>query len=133
VHTVSTSAGTPPEPSDGRPPAAPAPPRKDLRDGLWGRALILGVLLVFTLLVSKTCASNRDDVTQAEAVDLAIAEASFTPCEREICRQVRYLNQGIPPVGYWGVVLSEEVDAQGQPNRTESFLVNASTGDVEKQ
>jgi hypothetical protein len=129
---VSTSAGTPPEPSDGRPPAAPAA-RKDLRDSLWGRALILGLLLVFTLLVSKTCASSRDDISQQEAVDLAIAEASFTPCEQEICRQVRFLNQGIPPVGYWGVVLSEEVGADGQPNRTESFLVNASTGDVEKQ
>jgi hypothetical protein len=129
---VSTSAGTSPEPDNGRPPAAPAP-RKDLRDSLWGRALLLGVLLLFTLLVSKTCASNRDDVTQAEAVDLAIAAASFTPCERQICRQVRFLNQGIPPVGYWGVVLSEKIDAQGRPNRTESFLVHASTGDVEKQ
>ena len=129
---MSTSAGTPPEPSDGRPPAGPAA-RKDLRDSLWGRALILGVLLLFTLLVSKTCASNRDDITQQEAVDLAIAEASFTPCEPEICRQVRFLNQGAPPVGYWGVVLSEEIDAEGQPTRTESFLVNASSGDVEKQ
>ena len=129
---MSTSAGTPPEPSDGRPPAA-AVPRKDLRDSLWGRALILGVLLLFTLLVSKTCASNRDDISQQEAVDLAIAEASFTPCEREICRQVRFINQGIPPVGYWGVVLSEKIEPDGQPNRTESFLVNASTGDVEKQ
>jgi hypothetical protein len=129
---VSTSAGTSPEPGNGQPPAAPTP-RKDLRDSLWGRALILGALLIFSLVVSKTCASNRDDVTQQEAVDLAIAEASFTPCEPEICRQVRFLNQGIPPVGYWGVVLSEKIDAQGQPNRTESFLVNASTGDVEKQ
>ena len=129
---MSTSAGTPPEPSNGAPPPQ-ATPRKDLRDSLWGRALILGVLLVFTLVVSKTCASNRDDITQAEAIDLAIANASFVPCEREICRQVRYLNQGIPPVGYWGVVLSEKVNAQGQPNRTESFLVNASTGDVSKE
>ncbi|HEX4747053.1 MAG TPA: hypothetical protein VFU99_09240 [Gaiellaceae bacterium] len=129
---MSTSAGTPPEPSNGSPPPE-ATPRKDLRDSLWGRALILGVLLVFTLVVSKTCASNRDDITQAEAIDLAIANASFVPCEREICRQVRYLNQGIPPVGYWGVVLSERVNAQGQPNRTESFLVNASTGDVSKE
>jgi hypothetical protein len=129
---VSTSAGTPPEPSDGRPPAAAAP-RKDLRDSLWGRALILGVLLLFTLLVSRTCASNSDEITQQEAVDLAIAEASFTPCEPQICRQVRFLNQGAPPVGYWGVVLSEEIDADGQPNRTESFLVNATTGEVEKQ
>jgi hypothetical protein len=129
---VSTSAGTSPEPSDGPPPAGPTPGR-DLRDSLWGKALILGVLLLFTLVVSKTCASNRDDITQAEAIDLAIAEASFVPCEREICRQVRYLNQGIPPEGYWGVVLSEEVDANGQPNRTESFLVNASTGEVSRE
>lgn len=130
---MSTSAGTPPEPSSDGPPAAPSTPGKDLRDSLWGRALILGALLVFTLLVSKTCASNRDDITQQEAVDIAIENASFVPCEPQICRQVRFLNQGIPPVGYWGVVLSEKVDAQGQPNRTESFLVNASTGAVEKQ
>jgi len=129
---VSTSAGTPPEPDNGRPPAAPTSGR-DLRDSLWGRALILGALLVFTLLVSKTCASNRDEITQQEAVDIAVENASFVPCEREICRQVRFLNQGIPPVGYWGVVLSEMIDAQGQPNRTESFLVNAATGAVEKQ
>ena len=129
---MSTSAGTPPEPSDGRPPATPAG-RKDLRDSLWGRALLLGVLLLFTLLVSKTCASSRDDITQQEAVEIAIENASFTPCAEEICRQVRFLNQGVPPVGYWGVVLSERIDAQGQPNRTESFLVNAATGDVSKE
>jgi hypothetical protein len=129
---VSTSAGTPPEPSDGRPPVEAAA-RRDLRDSLWGRALLLGLLLLFTLLVSKTCGSGRDDITQQEAVDLAVAEASFTPCEREICRQVRFLNQGVPPTGYWGVVLSEKIDTNGQPNRTESFLVNASTGDVSKQ
>ena len=129
---MSTSAGTPPEPSDGRPPVEAAA-RRHLRDSLWGRALLLGVLLLFTLLVSKTCGSGRDDITQQEAVDLAVAEASFVPCEREICRQVRFLNQGVPPTGYWGVVLSEKIDANGQPNRTESFLVNASTGDVSKQ
>jgi hypothetical protein len=129
---VSTSAGTPPEPDNGKPPAAPRA-GTDLRDSLWGRALILGVLLAFTLVVSKTCASNRDDITQQEAVDLAIENASFTPCAEEICRQVRFLNQGVPPVGYWGVVLSERIDAEGQPNRTESFLVNASTGEVSRE
>jgi hypothetical protein len=128
---VSTSAGTPPEPDNGRPQAEPVP-RKDLRDSLWGRALILGVLLVFTLLVSKTCGSGRDEVTQQEAVEIAIENASFTPCPEEICRQVRFLNRGVPPTGYWAVVLSEEIDAQGQPNRIESFLINASTGDVSK-
>ena len=126
---MSTSAGTPPEPDNGPPPAAPAA-RKDVRDSLWGRALILGVLLLFTLLVSKTCASNQDDITQQEAVEIAIENASFTPCPEEICRQVRFLQQGIPPVGYWGVVLSERINAQGEPNRTESFLINAATGVV---
>ncbi len=85
------------------------------------------------MLVSKTCASSGDDITQQEAVEIAMAEASFVPCPQAICRQVRYLNQGIPPDGYWGVVLSEEVDANGQPNRTESFLVNASTGAVTRE
>jgi hypothetical protein len=129
---VSTSAGAPPEPGNGRPAAEPAP-RRDLRDSLWGRALILGVLLLFTLVVSKTCASNRDDISQQEAVEIAIENASFTPCPEEICRQVRFLNQGVPPVGYWGVVLSDEINEEGEPNRTESFLVNASTGEVTKQ
>ena len=125
---MSTSAGTP-EPGNGRPPAAPTR-GKDLRDSLWGRALILGVLLLFTLLVSKTCASNRDDITQQEAVDIAIENASFVPCPEQICRQVRFLQQGIPPVGFWGVVLSERINAQGEPNRTESFLINAATGEA---
>lgn len=129
---MSTSAGTPPEPGNGRPPVAPVA-RKDLRDSLWGRALILGVLLLFTLLVSKTCASNQDDITQQEAVEIAIENASFTPCPEEICRQVRFLQQGIPPVGYWGVVLSERIDPQGEPNRTQSFLINAATGAVTKE
>jgi hypothetical protein len=128
---VSTSAGTPPEPGNGRPPEPPAA-RRDLRDSLWGRALILGVLLLFTLLVSKTCGSGNDEVTQQQAVELAIEHASFTPCPEQICRQVRFLNQGVPPTGYWAVVLSEKIDAQGQPNRVESFLVNATTGDVSK-
>jgi hypothetical protein len=91
------------------------------------------VLLLVTLLVSKTCASNRDDITQQEAVDIAIENASFTPCPEQICRQVRFLQQGVPPVGYWGVVLSERIDANGEPNRTESFLIDAATGAVEKR
>ena len=128
---MSISAGTP-EPGNGGPPAEPTP-RRDLRDSLWGRALILGVLLALTLVVSKTCASNRDDISQQEAVDIAIENASFTPCAEQICRQVRFIQRGIPPVGYWGVVLSERIDANGEPNRTESFLVNAASGAVTKQ
>lgn len=128
---MSTSAGTPPEPGNGRSPVEAAPGKgKDLRDSLWGRALILGVLLLFTLFVSRTCGSGNDEVTQQEAIEIAVENASFTPCAEEICRQVRFLNRGVPPTGYWAVVLSEKVDEQGLPNRIESFLVNATTGDV---
>lgn len=126
---MSTDAGTSPESGNGAPPPGPGE-RRDLRDSLWGKALILGILLVFTLAVSRTCGSGRDEVTQEEAVEIAVENASFTPCARQICRQVRFVNRGVPPTGYWAVVLSEEVDAQGQPNRIESFLVNASTGDL---
>ena len=126
---MSTSAGTSPEPGNGAPPATPAP-RRALRDSLWGKALILGVLLLFTLFVSRTCGAGRDEVTQEEAVAIAIENASFTPCPEQICRQVRFLNQGVPPIGYWAVVLSDEVDAQRRPNRIQSFLINASTGEL---
>jgi len=128
---VSTSAGTP-EPGNGRLPAEPKP-RRDLRDSTWGRILILVALLAFAFLASKSCASNSHDISQEEAVELAIEHASFTPCERDICQQVRYLNQGIPPAGYWGVVLAPSVDAAGRPTRTESFLVNASNGEVTRK
>ena len=121
-----------PEPGNGQPPAE-ATPRRDLRDSTWGRVAILVALLAFTFLVSKSCGSNSNDVSQQEAVDLAIEHASFTPCERTICQQVRYINQGVPPVGYWGVVLSKSVDAAGNPSRTESFLVNATTGEVTRK
>lgn len=124
---MSTSAGTP-EPDNGRPPVEPR--RRDLRDSLWGKILLLVLVLLVAVVASKSCASNDDEISQDEAVQLAIENASFTPCEPEICRQVRYVQQGIPPVGYWGVVLSEEIDAQGRPTKTESFLVNATTGDV---
>jgi hypothetical protein len=90
------------------------------------------VLLLFTLFVSRTCGAGNDEISQQEAVDIAIEAASFTPCEPEICRQVRYLNQGVPPTGYWGVVLSERI-VDGRPTRTESFLVNASSGAVSKE
>ena len=32
--------------------------------------------------------------------------------------------------GYWGVVLSDELDSDGEPNRTESFLIDVQTGEA---
>jgi hypothetical protein len=129
---VSTSAGTPPEPADGPPPAEPAA-RRDLRDSLWGRALILGVLLVFTLLVSRTCGSGADEVTQQEAVEIAIESASFVPCDQEGCVLVRALNQGIPTRLVWIVGLADRLNADGEPVRVENFEVDAQTGEVTRR
>jgi hypothetical protein len=63
-------------------------------------------------------------------VELAKAEASFEPCPEIQCQQRRFIQRGIPPRPYWGVVLAEELDADGEPTRVESFLVDAQTGDV---
>lgn len=104
--------------------------RGDLRDSFWGKLLIILIVLIAAILASRSCASNQGDITQDEAVQIAIDNASFVPCEREICRQVRFVQRGVPPVGYWGVVLSPEIDGQGRPTRTESFLINAATGEV---
>ncbi len=46
------------------------------------------------------------------------------------CVQIRYVPRGIPVRGYWGVVLSDEIDSDGEPNRTESFLVDVQTGEA---
>jgi hypothetical protein len=121
-----------PESGNGRPPAEPTP-RRDLRDSIWGKLLLLGLVLVVAILVSQSCGSSAGDISQDEAVELAIDSASFEPCAEEVCRQVRFLQQGVPPVGYWAVVLSEEIGAQGQPTRVESFLVNASSGEVTRR
>jgi hypothetical protein len=126
---VSTSAGTPSESGNGRPDGT-VRPRRDLRDSWWGRALALGLVLLVAVLVSRACTNRSQQVSQDEAMSIALEHATFTPCAREICRQIRYLQRGVPPVGYWAIVLSKHVDAQGQPDRIETFLVNATTGAV---
>jgi hypothetical protein len=128
----SIDAGTPPEPGNGRPPAAPAP-RRGLRDRPLGRLFLLALVLVAALVAARTCASADKNVTQEEAMEIAIAHAPFEPCPEKRCRQIKYLNQGIPVVGYWGIVLSERLDEDGRPNRIASYLVNASTGAISQR
>lgn len=124
----STDAGTPAQ-GDGRPPAEPAPGR-GLRDRALGRVALLALILIAALLVARTCGSSQGEITQDEAIEIARDEASFEPCEQRVCVQVRYVPRGIPVRGFWGVVLSEKLDADGQPTRTETFLVDVQTGEV---
>jgi hypothetical protein len=121
----STDAGTPPA-ADGRPPPGP---RRGLRDRALGKLLLLGLVLVAALLVARTCGSNNQDVSQEQAIEIAKENASFEPCAQQQCIQIRYVPRGIPVRGFWGVVLSDELDDEGQPNRTETFLIDVQTGE----
>jgi hypothetical protein len=79
---------------------------------------------------ARTCGSADRNISANEAVELARAEASFEPCPDLKCRQRRYVQRGIPPRAYWGVVLAPALGEDGLPTRTESFLVDVSTGEV---
>jgi hypothetical protein len=127
---LSTDAGTP-APGDGRPAPEPAP-RRGLRDHPLGKLLLLGLVLLAALFVARTCGSNNREISQDRAVQLAEEQASFEPCPQEQCVQVRYVPRGIPVHGFWGVVLADEIDADGRPLRTESFLVDVETGTVSR-
>lgn len=126
---MSTTAGTPPDPGNGRPPPERAP-RRGLRDRTLGRVLLLALVLLAALLATRTCASQDTEISQDEAVEIAVGFVGFEPCDAPICVQVRYLQQGIPVRGYWLVGLAESVDENGEPLGAESVLVDAKTGEA---
>jgi hypothetical protein len=102
--------------------------RRGLRDHPFGKVLLLALVLVAALVVARTCGSNNQEISQEEAIEIAKQQASFEPCPQVQCVQIRYVPRGIPVRGYWGVVLSDELDSDGGPNRTESFLIDVQTG-----
>lgn len=89
-------------------------------------------MLLAALLAARTCAARDDEISQDEAVAIATAEASFTPCEETGCVVVRAVQQGIPPELVWIVGLAESLDENGDPVRFENYIVNAVTGDVQR-
>ena len=110
--------------------AGPPEPRRGLRDSTRGRILLLGLALLAALVVARTCGSTEKNVSQEEAIEIASERAGFEPCAAEPCRQIRYVQRGIPVRAYWAVVLSDELDPEGQPNRIASYLIDVTTGDV---
>ena len=109
-----------PTSGDGKPPT----PSRDLRDSAWFKVAALLAVLAAALLATRSCA--RDDrIDQNEAIEIAKREIDFVPDDA----QVRYVQRGIPPQGFWAVSLYT-VDARGEPKRVRVLLVNAETGDV---
>ncbi|MBA3382886.1 MAG: hypothetical protein H0T97_13670 [Actinobacteria bacterium] len=88
------------------------------------------MVLLAALLVARTCGSNTKEISQDEAIEIAKENASFEPCPQLQCVQIRYVPRGIPVRGFWGVVLSDKIDSDGEPNRTESFLIDVQTGEA---
>jgi hypothetical protein len=107
-------------------------PRRGLRDHPLGKVLLLAAVLGIAVVATRTCASQDREIDAEEAVELARAEASFEPCTEPACEQRRLVPRGIPPRQYWAVVLAPALDASGVPTRTESFLVDATTGEVRR-
>ncbi len=129
---ASTDAGTPAAGNgDGRPPAEPKA-RRGLRDSAWGKLALFGLVLVAAVVSTRTCGAANRNISSDEAIEIAKENASFVPCPEVPCAQSRYVQRGIPPRAYWGVVLSEKLDADGLPTKYESFLVDAITGDVSR-
>jgi hypothetical protein len=120
-----------PAAGDGRPPAEPAP-RRGLRDRPLGKLLLLGLVLLAALFVSRSCGSANREISQDEAIEIAKDNAAFEPCTQEQCVQIRFVQRGIPTNAYWAIVLSDELDEEGRPNRIESFLIDVETGAVSR-
>ena len=83
----------------------------------------MGVLAI-AFLSTRACQSS-DNVSSERAVELARAETPFTPDRT----QVRLVQRGIPPRGYWAVSLYD-VDANGTPTKVALFLVDRKTGEI---
>jgi hypothetical protein len=87
-------------------------------------------VLLAAVVSARTCGATDQNVSAAEAVELAREEASFEPCPEIQCAQRRFVQRGIPPRAFWLVGLAAVLDDEGRPTRTESFLVDVTTGEV---
>lgn len=84
-------------------------------------------VLVLALLSARACGSSGE-VSSERAVEIARAEATFTPDRT----QVRLVQRGIPPRAFWAVSLYD-VDAGGRPTKIEVYLVDRKTGAVARR
>lgn len=129
---ASTDAGTPAAGDGGGHPPPEPKARRGLRDTALGKLALFGLVLGAAFVATRSCASTDHNISSEEAIEIATDSASFEPCSQALCAQSRYIQRGIPPRGYWGVVLAPKLEENGQPTTIERFLVDAATGDVSR-
>ncbi len=109
--------------SNGRKPAGAQV--RDLRDRPLVRIAALLVVLLAAFLATKSCARQDNKISQDAAIAIARKEVGFVPDKV----QIRYVPRGVPPVYFWAVSLYTLTN--GNPDRVQVVLVNATTGAVE--
>ena len=82
------------------------------------------VVLVVAFLVSRSCGSVGNDVTQSEAVAIARDAIDFEPEHH----QIRLFKKGFDSHPYWGVSLYN--GSRTSPTRCQIVQVDAQSGDV---
>ncbi len=107
-------------------PIAAGTPR-GLSDRPVGKILLLAAVLAAAFLVSKSCGSSENAVSQERAKEIARAAVDFEPDRVG----VRYLKRGFQSRGFWAVSLSKQNGA-GQLVQTTVVVVDGQTGRIEE-
>lgn len=98
--------------------------RRGLRDTPVGRLALLVVVLLFALLVSRSCGDNRPRVDSKEAIRIAKAQIDFTPAGVQVKNVPRSLQQR----RVW--VVSLYTGTPTAPEKCRLVEIDARTGDV---
>ena len=107
-------------------PTAAGTPR-GLRDRPVGKVLLLAAVLAAAFLVSKSCGSSENAVSQERAKEIARTAVDFEPDRVG----VRYLKRGLQSRGFWAVSLSR-VNEAGELVQTTVVVVDGQTGRIEE-
>jgi hypothetical protein len=85
---------------------------------------MLLVVLAAALLAARSCADTTPEVSQDQAVEIAMGVRQFEPDDH----QVRFLRQGVQARAVWVVSLYQG-DPRA-PTRVQVVLVDTTTGEV---
>jgi hypothetical protein len=99
-------------------------PRRSLRDRPLGRIAMLVAVLVVAAAAARSCADTTPDVSQDEAVEIAMGVATFEPEDH----QIRFLRQGVPSRGLWVVSLYQ--GDPRQPTKVQVVTIDSETGEI---